>query len=154
MSPHTRLSQTYGQWLTMHQWDLFCTFTFAAPTTPRGGEKHLRNYWERLRIITGRDVSVFYALERSLAGEWHAHALVGNIGTFPAKCWLPEAHQCAGHCAYHLWERGIAHVQSYDPNQAGAFYVSKRITPQADTNGFFGTPRRVPTYCGSTAALR
>jgi hypothetical protein len=68
-----------------------------------------------------------------LNGRFHIHALLGNVGNFPAYCGKSLAARNSGEkprpcCGVHSWPGGYARVFPYDPAISATGYVSKYVT--------------------------
>src|SRR5262249_13093224 len=66
-------------------------------------------------------------------GRYHIHALLGNVGDFPAFCGERLAPRKPGEkprpcCGVHSWPGGYARVLPYDPAISATGYVSKYVT--------------------------
>jgi len=120
--------------LNGYKWDWFSTYTLNMQAKPATAHNMFRNHLAFLEKQAGLPIYAFRGDEYGvLHGRFHLHALIGNVGEFPAYCGerLPprnpgiKPRPC---CGVHSWPGGYARVFKYDPHISATGYVSKYVT--------------------------
>ena len=128
------ITDEIATWLDSFHWDWFATYTFNMQAKPETAHKMFRNHVAFIGKRAGLPVYAFRADEYGvLNGRYHIHALIGNVGGFPAYCgeFLParnpgdKPRPC---CGVHSWPGGYARVFPYDAAVSATGYVSKYVT--------------------------
>jgi hypothetical protein len=123
-----------AEMLNGYQWDWFSTYTVNMQAKPDTVHTMFRNHLAFIERKAGVPVYAFRGDEYGvLNGRFHLHALLGNVGGFPAYCGerLParnpgdKPRPC---CGVHSWLGGYARVFPYDPAISATGYVSKYVT--------------------------
>ena len=115
-------------------WDRFATYTLNMQAKPDTVHTMFRNHLAFIEKQSGLPIYAFRGDEYGvLNGRFHIHALLGNIGDFPAYCGEALPHRNPGAkprpcCGVHSWPGGYARVFPYDPAISATGYVSKYVT--------------------------
>jgi hypothetical protein len=123
-----------AEMLDGYQWNWFSTYTLNMQVRPATAHSMFRNHLAFIERQSRLPVYAFRGDEYGvLNGRYHIHALLGNVGEFPAYCGerLPprnpgqKPRPC---CGVHSWPGGYARVFLYDPAISATGYVSKYVT--------------------------
>jgi hypothetical protein len=115
-------------------WQWFSTYTFNMQAKPDTAHRMFRNHLSFIENRVGLKVYAFRGDEFGvLNGRYHIHALIGNVGEFPAYCGEHLPNRKPGDkprpcCGVHSWPGGYARVFPYDPAISATGYVSKYVT--------------------------
>ena len=121
-------------WLDGYQWDWFSTYTLNMQAKTDTVHTMFRNHLGFIEKQTDLPLYAFRGDEYGvLNGRYHIHALIGNVGAFPAYCGKPLAKRNPGDkprpcCGVHSWPGGYARVFSYDPTISATGYVAKYVS--------------------------
>jgi len=129
----------WAKFLENFMWDEFATYTFAEPTTSAGAHHMFESHLKFLESRSGLGVYAFRADEYgTLHGRFHLHALLGNVGDFPADCGKKKIQPGTPCCGAHSWPCGWATVSKYDPDRGAVSYCSKYVTKGFGDWGMYG----------------
>ncbi len=124
-----RARKTFGEWLSLPEWDWFTTHTFKAQfVSPRQADKAWYGWFNSLRVaavakgltpsVYGESAPFYFRVaEYQDRGTLHFHALIGGVGDIRRLLFKD------------FWElNGFARVMAYDPARGAAGYVGKYLT--------------------------
>jgi len=130
--------------LDAFKWDWFGTYTLNMQARPETAHSMFRNHLAFLEKHAHLPVYAFRGDEYGvLYGRYHIHALLGNVGEFPAFCGERLLSRGPGEkprpcCGTHSWPGGYARVYQYDPAKGASGYVSKYVTKDFSDYDLFG----------------
>lgn len=113
----SELAAAWGEFIGhAADWDWLMTITFRSERAPSTARAAISDY---LRELDGGSDSIGWALaeEVGAGGRQHFHLLIAGIRDQDRRFWCSEA----------VRRFGWAEVQIFDPQQGGAFYITKDI---------------------------
>jgi hypothetical protein len=115
-SPANRAYQRdFAKWLESQVWDVFVTLTFRWPVSHSSAWSAIEHWSASIRDRAGRQLTSVVFLERSSGGLWHAHVLLGNVGSLTSG-WLRKR-----------WIFGISEAKKYVVGGGACQYVVKWV---------------------------
>jgi hypothetical protein len=110
----------FGAWLNEIAWHHFVTLTFKYSVGVEAARHEMARWIRRLEQRAQQAVRYFWVLEPDAAGDLHAHVLLhgtGHLGCGQIRC---------------AWRNGNSEARVFDPESAGAFYVTKSTGSEPD----------------------
>jgi len=125
-----RSRKAFSEWLSLPEWDWYCTHTFKADyVSPKQADREWYSWFNSLRMCAkaegltpscyGPAAPYYFRVTEVQPGRGtiHFHSLIGNCGNIRRLSFKD------------LWElEGFARVSKYNPSMGAAGYVSKYLT--------------------------
>jgi len=107
--------KAYIGYLGRIEWTHFCTLTFRNPVSASTAWNRLKEWLSKIRVRYKRTVSWFAAVEVGEEKERHIHVLLQISPSVTSDALRSQ------------WQAGISHIQKFDPNKPGIYYLTKTL---------------------------